>query len=276
MTSPRRFRAACIQNSAGADPERNWKNVQKLIHEALRCRPHVIALPENFYWRGPKEEIKKAAGYTHTILQKVRALARARRTAFLLGSIIEASAKSRKFYNTSILIGPDGRIAARYRKIHLFDVKLPQGPSIRESDTSLYGTRVVTAPLSGLRAGLAICYDVRFPELFRRHAAAGSRLIFLPANFTRTTGKAHWELLIRARAVENQVFMIAPAQTGKHPVTGVYSYGHSLIVDPWGNVLAEAGGGRPQVIWADLNLADQDRLRREFPVLSHRRLDRVL
>ena len=126
--------------------------------------------------------------------------------------------------------------------------------------------------IGGKRAGFAICYDLRFPELFRELTGRGCRMIFLPANFTKITGQAHWETLIKARAIENQVFMIAPAQTGKHPVTGVESFGSSMIVDPWGQVLARASLHREEVIWADLDWERQRVLRREFPVLRHRRL----
>lgn len=272
--SPRKaFRAACIQNNAGSDPSKNLKKVLKLVSAALKFQPDVVALPENFYWRGARQDLAQAAHQaTPEVLQTFCSLARENRTAFILGSVIEPSKDKSRFYNTLVHIGPFGRIQATYRKIHLFDVRLPQGISIRESDTAKPGSEVVTSLIRGHRAGFAICYDLRFPELFRELTRKGSRMIFLPANFTKITGQAHWETLIRARAIENQVFMIAPAQTGKHPVTGVASYGSSLIVDPWGKVLARASLHKEEVIWADLDWERQGVLRREFPVLRHCRL----
>ncbi|MBP9865565.1 MAG: carbon-nitrogen hydrolase family protein [Candidatus Omnitrophica bacterium] len=272
-SSRKTLRVACVQNSAGRHPAKNLKKVLELTQTALKCRPDVIALPENFYWRGAKKDLTQAAyEATPVVVQTFCALARKSRTAFILGSVIEPSKDKHRFYNTLIHIDPSGKIRAAYRKIHLFDVRLPQGISICESDTALRGREVVTSQILGKRAGYAICYDLRFPELFRALTAKGSRMIFLPANFTKVTGHAHWETLIRARAIENQVFMIAPAQTGKHPVTGVASYGTSMIVDPWGKVLAQASGHREEVIWADLGWERQSTLRREFPVLQHCRL----
>ncbi len=259
--------------SAGSDAARNLKKSLALSERALQNRPDIVALPENFYWRGPKQALARlAAEATPAALDAFSALARKSRTAFLLGSIIEPSRDKRRFYNTSVLIASSGKIQTRYRKIHLFDVTLPQGVSICESETCCAGKTAVTALIRGRRAGFAVCYDLRFPELFRQLMHAGSRMIFLPANFTRETGQAHWETLIRARAIENQVFMIAPAQTGTHPVTGVASYGNSLIVDPWGQVLARGSLSREEVVWADLDWGIQDRLRRRFPVLQHIRL----
>jgi len=267
------FRAACIQNNAGSDPSKNLKKVLALADKALKFRPDVVALPENFYWRGAKENLAQAARQaTPEVMKAFCGLARKSGTAFILGSIIEPSKDKSLFYNTLVHINPFGKIQALYRKIHLFDVRLPQGISIRESDTAKPGTKVVTSVIGRRRAGFAICYDLRFPELFRELTRKGSLMVFLPANFTKTTGRAHWETLIRARAIENQIFMIAPAQTGAHPVTGIASFGSSLIVDPWGEVLARASLQREEVIWADLNWERQKVLRREFPVLSHSRL----
>jgi len=274
VSLPRKsFRVACIQNNAGSDTAKNLKRILELTGIALKLKPDVVALPENFYWRGAKQDLTRAAyEATPDVMQTFCALARKSATAFILGSIIEPSKDKKRFYNTLVHIAPSGRIQSAYRKIHLFDVRLPQGVSICESDTTQPGHEVVTALIGGNRSGFAICYDLRFPELFRELSRKGCRMIFLPANFTKTTGQAHWETLIRARAIENQVFMIAPAQTGKHPVTGVASYGSSMIVDPWGQVLARASLHREEVVWADLDWKSQNTLRREFPVLQHRRL----
>lgn len=267
------FRAACIQNNAGSEPFKNLKRVLELSDAALKQRPDVIALPENFYWRGSRQDLPRAARQaTPEVMRAFRDLARSSRTAFILGSVLEPSNDKKRFYNTLVFIGSSGKVQAAYRKIHLFDVRLPQGVSIRESATAKPGTKTVTSLMRGKRAGFAICYDLRFPEMFRALTEKGCRMVFLPANFTKETGLAHWETLIKARAIENQIFMIAPAQTGKHPVTGVESFGSSLIVDPWGRVLARASLDREEVIWADLDWDRQRVLRREFPVLRHRRL----
>lgn len=275
MTEPRNktFRAACIQNSAGKDPAENLKRVLSLVGIALKLKPDVVALPENFYWRGSRQEMAQVAYQTTPeVIRTFRLLAQKSRTAFVLGSVIEPSHSRTHFYNTLVHIGPSGRIQSTYRKIHLFDVQLPRGISIRESDTTKPGREIVTALVGGRRAGFSICYDLRFPELFRALARKGSRMIFLPANFTKITGQAHWEVLLRARAIENQVFMIAPAQTGRHPVTGIASYGSSMIVDPWGRVLSRATCHREEVISAEFDWTEQAALRDEFPVLRHSKL----
>ncbi len=264
------MRIACIQNSAGTDLAKNLKKIYALVRLALARKPDVIALPENFYWRGDKKNLSAIArGATPQILAQFRSLAKESAVTILLGSVVELSNVPGKFYNTSILIGPSGKILARYRKIHLFDIALGAGVSVHESKTTVPGRKAVTTRIGGRCAGLAVCYDLRFPELFRRLTLRGARMIFLPSNFTRVTGQAHWETLVRARAIENQVFMVAPAQTGVHPVTGLASFGNSLIVDPWGRILARGSLDREEVISASLDFKDQDRLRREFPVLRH-------
>ena len=171
-----------------------------------------------------------------------------------------------------MLLGPQGQILASYRKMHLFDVELPGAAPHRESGCTQPGGEVVTAPLPGtpLVAGLAVCYDLRFPELFRALVSRGANLIFLPAAFTSRTGRDHWEVLLRARAIENFSYVVAPAQYGQHS-PGRRSYGRSMIVDPWGLILAQAPDGEG-VIYARLDLERLERLRREMPCLEHRRL----
>jgi len=187
------------------------------------------------------------------------------------GSFVEADGDD--LFNTSCLVGPDGAATAAYRKVHLFDVGV-EGASSRESDTFSAGPGPVVADLGGdadaPKLGLTVCYDLRFPELFRRLGDAGARLITVPAAFTLTTGKDHWHVLLRARAIENQVFILAPAQTGRHP-RGRQTYGKSLIVDPWGDVLAQCGEGEGYAV-ARLDFAYQDRVRASLPCLKHRRL----
>ena len=192
--------------------------------------------------------------------------------AFLLGSLIEASSRHRRqFYNTSILISEKGKVVGRYRKIHLFENDLPS-LRIREAKHIVPGKEVVFGKIWGIRSGLAICYDLRFPELFRKLVFQGCRIFFVPANFTYVTGEKHWEVLARARAIENLSFVIAPAQVGVHPESGIRSFGKSLILNPWGEVLAQGTTQREEVIYADLDLKFQEKLRRQFPVLRHRTL----
>ncbi|MGZ8708149.1 MAG: carbon-nitrogen hydrolase family protein, partial [Gaiellaceae bacterium] len=184
------------------------------------------------------------------------------------GSIVERVDDDDKLRNTSVLIGPDGEVHASYRKIHLFDVEVG-GMVYRESDAEAPGDEVVVADVDGVELGMAVCYDLRFPELFRIMAVRGARVVSLPAAFTVPTGRAHWEILLRARAIENQVFVIAAGQIGRHPPDHE-SYGHSMIVDPWGIVLAEAPD-EVGYITADLDLDAQRGVREKLPSLANRR-----
>jgi predicted amidohydrolase len=220
----------------------------------------------------------------------LRAAAAFHRTWLLAGSFAELVPGSRKTYNTSCLIAPSGRIESVYRKIHLFDVDLPaSGRSsakkvrVRESDRCLRGRRPVmgllTLSAAGnpprgqarrstvVRCGLSVCYDLRFPELYREYALLGAKVLFVPSNFTRRTGRDHWEPLLRARAIENQCFVIAPGQSGPGS-QGVLSHGTSLILGPWGETLAKAPGSGEKVLWADLDLVHLDRVRRTLPSLA--------
>lgn len=263
---------ACIQTNAGNDIPSNLKKIEKLVSKALRRSPEVIALPEAFLWRGSDREMSKVASrWLKPVLEYFRKTARESGTAFLLGGIPETAAVKDKSYNTAFWISPAGKISAKYQKIHLFDTELSKKIVFKESSYVAAGKSVITVPVHGYKAGLSICYDLRFPELFRQLTVLGARIIFVPANFTAHTGRQHWHVLLKARAVENQVFIVAPGQAGKHPVSGVLSYGHSLVIDPWGNVLSEASGNREEVIWADLDMTFQTRLRRSFPVLEHRK-----
>ncbi len=266
------LRVSCIQNNAGAESADNLRRIRGLVHRALAERPDIIALPENFLWRGPGRELQKAEAEVPEAVRFFKKIARETRTAFLLGSLVEASGRKGLFYNTSLLIDRTGTIRARYRKIHLFDVRLSADLCVRESKYTCAGNRLVTALFDGLRLGFSICYDLRFPELFRSLALRGCRVVFLPANFTAETGQAHWEVLLRARAIENQIFIVAPAQTGVNSGNGVRSFGSSMIIDPWGTVLVRAGRRGEAVITAMLDLGAQVDLRRRMPVLRHRRL----
>ena len=188
---------------------------------------------------------------------------------FLAGSILETVPNENKVYNTSLFFSPNGKLLARYRKIHLFDVQVNDEVNVFESDTRMAGDEVVVARTEFCPVGLTICYDLRFPELFRKLIERGAQVVLLPAAFTAVTGKAHWEPLLRARAIENQVYIIAPDQVGQAP-NAIATHGHSMIVDPWGRILAEAKDS-PGVIHAEIDLDYLAKVRKELPALSHRK-----
>ncbi|MGN6031494.1 MAG: carbon-nitrogen hydrolase family protein, partial [Thermomicrobiales bacterium] len=203
-----------------------------------------------------------------------RLAAKARQHGIYLhaGSILERAEGEPRLFNTSVVLDPAGDLIATYRKIHLFDVDLDADTSYRESDSIAPGGEIVTFDLDGTTVGLAICYDLRFPELFRILALQGAEMILLPAAFTMTTGKDHWETLIRARAIENGVYMVAVGQVGEHP-PGRWCYGRSLIADPWGLVISQAPD-RVGVTLAEVDLGEVARVRRQIPSLANRRADR--
>ena len=266
-----KFLAAAIQMLACDDKGTNQREASHWVTEAAAKGARVVVLPEVFIWRGNKKEEKNAAesipGPTSDFLQS---LARNLGIYLLGGSILEAIPESPKAYNTSLLFGPRGNLLANYRKIHLFDVDLENGVTARESDTREFGDTAVVAKTDLCPMGLTVCYDLRFPELYRILATQGSQLIFVPSAFTAYTGKAHWEPLLRARAIENQVYIIAPVQFGKKPKS-FETHGHSMIVDPWGKVLAELPDG-PGIVMAEVDLDFLAKVRAELPALAHRKL----
>jgi predicted amidohydrolase len=265
------YLAAAIQMNAGPDKPANLERAERLVRVGAARGANLVALPEVFNWRGKRNEQAAAAetldGQSLTLMSR---LARELQIHIVAGSITEQVASDSRCYNTSVLIGPDGKQLAVYRKIHLFDVDLPGRVTVRESDAKLAGADVVTAatPLGAI--GLSICYDLRFPELYRRLTFAGAQILSVPSAFTFPTGEAHWEPLIRARAIENQAYVIAPAQFGPN-IYGYSDYGNSMIVDPWGRVLARAAD-QEGVVVAPIDLEYQERVRRELPALKHARL----
>ena len=264
---------AAIQLNSTADMDANLARARAFIAEAAGHGAKLVALPEHFAYLGPEEGLSEVAQpISGPLVSGFRELAGDLKIFLLLGSFPELAGKETRPYNTSLLLGPKGQVLARYRKIHLFDVDLPGVPPYRESQSTQPGAEVVAAPLSGtpFTAGLAICYDLRFPELFRALAARGADLFLLPAAFTSATGRDHWEILVRARAIENLSYVMAPAQYGQHG-PGRRSFGRSLIVDPWGLILAQAPDGEG-VIYARLDFERLQRRRRELPCLTHCRL----
>jgi len=262
------LRVIVVQNNAGADPGKNLARIGKLLPDEIKGA--LVALPEVFAGRGNDEHYRRMAEPIRGALSlKLGALAKQKQVFLLAGSIIEC--RDASFFNTSILFNPRGEIAAIYRKIHLFEALLEDGRTIREADLYENGIEPVMADVSGWSCGFAICYDLRFPELFRRYSASGAHLLLIPSNFTQRTGRDHWETLVRARAIENQCFVVAPDQCGANPATGVASYGHSMIVGPWGEVLAKAGE-EETIISAVLDPEILIATRRRVPALQHRRL----
>ncbi|WP_394820538.1 carbon-nitrogen hydrolase family protein [Pendulispora albinea] len=270
--------AAVVQLSSQADVPSNLERAEKLIEGAVAAGAKLVALPENFAHMGDQEQKRAIAEPVEEggkpgagpIVRFVRDTAKRFGIHLVAGGFPEKSPDPKRPYNTSLLAGPDGAIVAAYRKIHLFDVSLPDGTSLYESAATLPGDERVTASIGSTVLGMTICYDVRFPELYRTLVRRGARIITVPAAFTVPTGKDHWHVLLRARAIEDQVFVLAPAQTGKHP-QGRQTYGKSLIVDPWGDVLAQAGEGEGFAV-ARLDLAYQDKVRSALPSLEHVRL----
>ena len=262
------MRAAAVQLNSNGDKARNLAAAERLVRAAAADGAGLVALPEKWNLLASGEElIAGAESLDGPSLTAARGWARELGVHLLAGSIAERGAEE-KASNTSVLIGPGGEDLAVYRKIHMFDVDAG-GVSYRESEHEQPGSEVVTAPLGELVAGLSVCYDLRFPELFRILALRGARLLTVPSAFTAATGRDHWEVLLRARAIENQAFVLAPNQVGEAP-PHFDSYGHTAIVDPWGAVLASAPDGEC-FIAADLDLAAQDRIREELPSLANRR-----
>ncbi len=265
------MRVAAVQLNSTDDKPANLAAAERLVRAAAADGAGLIGLPEKWNILGPPDALRAGAEpLDGPTLTAVAEWARELGVAILAGSITEAGGE--QLHNTSVLIDRDGSRLASYRKIHMFDVDVG-GVSYRESEVEQAGDEIVEATVevdaAELGVGLSICYDLRFPELYRILALRGARLLTVPAAFTIPTGSAHWEPLLRARAIENQAFVLAPGQVGPAP-PHYDSWGHSTIVDPWGGVLAQAGPGEGFVA-ADLDLAEQERIRTEVPSLANRR-----
>ena len=262
---------AAAQMNSQADKAANLEAATRLVRRAAELGASFIGLPENFAWMGPEPERAAAAetleGYS---LGRMAQLARELKVTLLAGSILESGAPEGKLFNTSVLFGPDGMALATYRKIHLFDVDVGDGVSYRESDAVAPGHEVVCADAPFGKVGLSVCYDLRFPELYRKLSRKGAQVLCVPAAFTLMTGKDHWEVLLRARAIENQAYVLAPAQHGRHGEKRL-TYGHAMVIDPWGLVTARASEGEGLAL-AQLDADLLERVRKSLPALSHRRL----
>ncbi|HEX3173306.1 MAG TPA: carbon-nitrogen hydrolase family protein [Solirubrobacterales bacterium] len=263
------MRVAAIQLNSNGDKARNLAAAERLVRAAAKAGAELVALPEKWNLLAAGEQMAASAEpLDGPSLAAARGWARELGINLLAGSIAERAEDGEKAYNTSVLIGPAGEDLAVYRKIHLFDVEAG-GVFYRESEHEQPGEEIVSAAAGDVELGLTVCYDLRFPELYRILAVRGAKLIAVPSAFTLATGRDHWEVLLRARAIENQAFVIAPNQVGEAP-PHYSSYGRSAIVDPWGVVLATAADGERFVV-ADLDLAAQERVRDSLPSLANRR-----
>ncbi len=270
-----KLKIAAIQMKSGQDKEENLKQAKSLIEKAVKKSADFIALPEVFNFRGNLTGVPKHAevipGYSTNFIST---LAKKHKVWILIGSMMENARDEKKPFNTSVLINPSGKIVAKYRKIHLFDIKLFDkngGKEIFESSRNQAGNKPSLVNVESIKLGLSICYDLRFPELYRYYSQKGAEVICIPSSFTKPTGEAHWHTLIKARAIENLSYVIAPNQAGTGS-GGIKTYGHSLIVDPWGKILAEASADKEEVIFADIDLDYLRKVRANLPALEHRKL----
>jgi predicted amidohydrolase len=264
------MRVAAVQLESTVDTERNLATAERLVREAAADGAELIVLPERLDIRGAAAAyLADAEPLDGRPVSWARELARELGIDLVAGSVSERREGHERVGNTSVHVGPDGELKAVYRKIHMFDVVVGD-VEYRESESSEPATEIVVSETAGgVGLGLSVCYDLRFPELYRILALRGARIVTVPANFTRITGEAHWEVLLRARAIENQVFVIAPGQ-GNRPGPEGDSYGNSMIIDPWGEVLARGPGKGAVAICAGLDLTRQDEIREKLPSLANR------
>ncbi|MDX2055533.1 MAG: carbon-nitrogen hydrolase family protein [Polyangiaceae bacterium] len=268
-----KFQAAVAQLTSTEDVEANLRASGQAIAEARERGAQVVLLPENFAFMGSeatRAQIAESVGGGGRIHEFLRASAKQHQIAIVAGGMPEQSDDARRPYNASVVYGSDGSILAHYRKVHLFDVDLPDGTTLCESASTKPGSSPVVCQLGEVRLGVSICYDLRFPELYRLLVGQGATVLAVTAAFTLHTGRDHWEVLLRARAIESQCWVLAAAQWGRHSPTRT-TYGRSMIVDPWGTVVAQASDGNGVVV-ADVDLEHQARIRSALPCLLHRRL----
>jgi len=266
----KQWTVAAVQMTSTADLERNLARAEKLVREAATAGADLVALPENFAYLRTEGEL---GGFRTTLggelVRSMRDLAAELRCHLLLGSIPEEIPRSRKIHNTSVLIGPAGERLAVYRKIHLFDIEIRGSVELLESRSVAPGDRPVAVATRLGKLGLSICYDLRFPELYRKLVRRGAQLLFVPAAFTAYTGPHHWLPLLRARAIENQCWVVAPAQVGQHNPDR-RSHGETVVIDPWGKVVARKARGQGSVC-ARIDLRALEEVRRGLPCLEHAR-----
>ncbi|MBC6475418.1 MAG: carbon-nitrogen hydrolase family protein [Hormoscilla sp. GM102CHS1] len=264
------YLAAAIQMTSVPDLEKNLVQAEELIKVAVNQGAQLVSLPENFPFLGSESEKLAQAAIIAQKSEKFLQIMAQRHKITILGGGFPVPVDTDKVYNTALLIDSTGSEVARYQKVHLFDVNLPDGNTYRESLTVQPGTQlppVYASPSLGVM-GLSVCYDVRFPELYRHLSDEGADILFVPAAFTAYTGKDHWQVLLQARAIENTCYVIAPAQTGNNYALR-QTHGHAMIIDPWGMILADAGEA-PGVAYANINPSRLQQVRRQMPALKHR------
>jgi len=272
LSKSQRVMAGVVQMTSTADVDANMDKVDELVREAADRGAEVVLVPECFSYLGPEKgkiDLAESLDQGGPILERCRKTARDAGVDVIYGGFWEKSDVPAKVRNACIYLRADGSIDSVYRKIHLFDVDLPDGTKVLESETIDPGSEIVVAEAPFGTLGLSVCYDLRFPELYRRLVDAGAIALAIPAAFTLTTGKDHWHVLLRARAIEQQCYVLAAAQTGHH-YGERRSYGHALIVDPWGTVIAQCGEGEGVAV-APIDPGFVDRVRRALPSLAHRR-----
>lgn len=264
------FLAAVVQLTSSSDKEASVARAEALIDEAAKRGAQLVALPENVSYMGTEEEkLRFAEPLDGPTFSRLGAAAAKHGVWLLAGTLPERGPTPARAYNTSVLFGPDGARVAVYRKIHLFDIQLGEGATHTESSSVEAGGSATLAETPLARIGMTVCYDLRFPGLYRALVHAGAELLAVPAAFTVPTGRDHWEVLLRARAIENQCYVLAPGQFGQNTEKR-QTYGRSMIIDPWGTVLALAPD-RPSVAVAEIDLAHLRNLRRKLPCLEHER-----
>ena len=265
------FKAACVQLNSGNALDANLRSIAAAVGEAAGQGAQLVMLPEYAALLDGSGRVMREHSFSedaHPALEACRALARGHALHLLVGSLT-IRVDDVRMANRSFLLAPDGSIIAAYDKIHMFDVTLPSGKVIRESGAYQPGDRAVVAQTPWGKLGMAVCYDLRFPHLFRALSQAGAHFLAVPSSFQRETGVAHWHSLLRARAIENLAYVFAPAMCGEHPGNRT-TYGHSLIIDPWGNIIAELGAD-PGICYAEINAEAVLKVRGMLPSLSHDR-----
>jgi predicted amidohydrolase len=268
---------AAIQLSSQSDVSENLATTRRLVESAVARGAEVILLPESFAYMGPDEGRRKIAeplGKQGPLSEIVSTWARANTVHLIAGGVAEISEDQHCPYNSSVVFDAQGRIVDVYRKIHLFDVQLPDGTVYSESKTTCPGDKPVVTDILGRKVGLSICYDLRFPELYAELRNLGAEIMTVPAAFTRATGRAHWEVLLRARAIETQSWCVAAAQEGEHS-GGRRTYGHTMIVDPWGKVVNQMTAPGPGFVIAELPEMNVQDVRARMPIENHRRLRKL-
>ena len=270
------MRAACLQICTTDEVDANLEVVSHLLKQAADEQARLAVLPENFAYMNPDNAAKRRVASEEIPNRVLPFLAEtaARHAMYIIGGSVLLPGAGGKLRNACPVYGPDGSCLAVYDKMHLFDIDLP-GESYRESDLIEAGTRPVRVEVDHWQVGLSIFYDLRFPELYRRYAVDGCQLLTVPSAFTVPTGRAHWEVLLRARAIENQAYVLAPAQIGAHP-GGRRTWGHSLIIDPWGEIVARSedhGRSEGELVVADIEMERVEQVRQRVPALAHRRLE---